>query len=243
MSIDRNLEAALAYARRGWHVFPCFWIEDTHCSCGKLNCDHPGKHPLSGLAPHGVHDASSNPAIIEKWWVRQPKANVAIAAGASKLIVFDIDPRHGGDEAALRALAGDEISNTVRVLSPSGGLHLYYQQPSGGLFTCFTNKPAPGIDIRGGAGYVIGPPSNHLMGEYVFEVGYNPGEIELLLCPPMLADLARGPPEQSGGPSANDAGDQATGFDILHALIGVSEGERNDQLFRAACSFRATNTA
>jgi hypothetical protein len=59
----------------------------------------------------------------------------------------------------------------------------------------------------------------------------------------MLADLARRPPEQSGGPSASDAGDQATGFDILHALTGVPEGERNDQLFRAACSFRATNTA
>jgi RecA-family ATPase len=33
-----------------------------------------------------------------------------------------------------------------------------------------------------------------------------------------------------------------TGFDLLRALSGLPEGERDDQIFRAACSFRGSNT-
>jgi P4 family phage/plasmid primase-like protien len=86
---------------------------------------------------------------------------------------------------------------------------------------------------------VLAPPSNHLLGQYQFAIGYGPGDIEIAICPSPLADLALRAPDQ-GGESDSTTGE--TGFDLLRVLAGVPEGERNDQLFRAACSFRATNT-
>ncbi len=55
------LAAALAYAARGWPVFP-------------LN----GKVPRT---PRGLHDASTNDTRINEWWRRCPDAGVGIATG------------------------------------------------------------------------------------------------------------------------------------------------------------------
>ena len=98
---------------------------------------------------------------------------------------------------ALVNLAGEGIRDTIRTVTPGDGLHLWFSQPADGAFTSSTNNnPSAGIDIRAGAGYLIAPPSNHLLGAYRFEIGYDPGEIELLPCPPILADLARKPPRE-----------------------------------------------
>ena len=62
---DRNLRAALAYAKAGWRVFPCI----------------PGeKVPATS---HGVKDATTDPAQIRAWWARNPGRNVAIATGCA----------------------------------------------------------------------------------------------------------------------------------------------------------------
>jgi hypothetical protein len=80
------LDAALGYARRGLPVFPV-----------------RGKSPLT---EHGFRDASTDTDAIGEWWSRFPDANVAIPTGSvSRLVVLDVDPRHGGNEslAALEA--------------------------------------------------------------------------------------------------------------------------------------------
>jgi hypothetical protein len=110
--------AALAYAARGWPVFPCHGIRDGRCTCGKPECAHPGKHPLTR---HGFKDATTDPQQIDRWWTDHPDANVAIATGASSdLIVLDLDPRHGGQ------LTLDELEATYgrlpeTVVSFTGG--------------------------------------------------------------------------------------------------------------------------
>ena len=53
------------YAERGWIVFPVHSVKDQQCSCCKPNCEKAGKHPRSY---HGLKDATSSPAQIEKWW-------------------------------------------------------------------------------------------------------------------------------------------------------------------------------
>jgi Bifunctional DNA primase/polymerase, N-terminal len=118
-SIDNpRLAAALAYAARGWPVFPCHGMRDEQCTCGKPNCAHPGKHPLTR---HGCKDATTDPQQIEQWWTDHPDANVAIATGASSgLMVLDLDPRHGGQ------LTLDELEATYgglpeTVVSFTGG--------------------------------------------------------------------------------------------------------------------------
>src|SRR5579875_2962345 len=84
------LTAALSYARRGWHVFPC----------------RPrAKDPDGRLAPRGHLQATTDEATIRRWWAASPHANIGIACGPSGLIVLDIDPRHGGDENLRDLLA------------------------------------------------------------------------------------------------------------------------------------------
>ena len=76
MTDDPTLRQALAYARRGWPVFPC----------------QPGqKIPAT---PHGFRDATTDPDQITGWFTRHPDRNLAIATGAPGPDVLDVD-RHG----------------------------------------------------------------------------------------------------------------------------------------------------
>jgi hypothetical protein len=73
-----------------WAVFPCHWIRDGKCTCGKVDCDSPGKHPLTA---NGLLDATAEQKQLEKWWKVNPQANLAVATGeANGLVVIDIDP-------------------------------------------------------------------------------------------------------------------------------------------------------
>ncbi len=62
---NEPLDAALAYARRGWPVLPVHSAEDGgRCTCEKgRECDSPGKHPRTR---HGVKDATTDEGQIKK---------------------------------------------------------------------------------------------------------------------------------------------------------------------------------
>ena len=78
-------KAAIAYATRGFAVFPCV---------------PRGKVPATR---HGCRDATKDLARITAWWCENPNYNVAVATGpVSKVFVLDVD---GIDaEASLRKL-------------------------------------------------------------------------------------------------------------------------------------------
>lgn len=144
------LTAALEYAARGWHVFPC----------------KPGEK--TPATPHGFKDATTDEETIRAWWARTPAANVAIATGrVSGLVVVDIDPKNGGslEWQMLVAQNGEPVAPRVR--TPSGGTHLYFACPDAG----FPSKVGirPGIDTRGDGGYVLAPPSVILGTPYTHE--------------------------------------------------------------------------
>ncbi len=132
---------ALAYAERGWPVFPCL----------------PGRK--SPATEHGHLEATTDPARISAWFSRRPGLNLAIATGAPGPDVLDIDSR-GPTENGYAALgelrrAGllDDIAASVQ--TPSGGLHLYLlgsDQRCGHL-------PARHVDFLAQGGYVLAPPS------------------------------------------------------------------------------------
>ena len=71
------LQAALAYAQRGWYVFPVA---------------PRSKVPLVKRWPEV---ATTDADIIAGWWARWPDANIGIATGASDLLVIDVDDEHG----------------------------------------------------------------------------------------------------------------------------------------------------
>lgn len=140
------IRTALTLAEKGLAVFPC----------------RPGdKRPAT---ERGCLDASTDLAIVERWWRNNPDFNVAIATGSvSGVFVGDVD---GVDaEAELRKLEATHgaLPPTVEAIT-ARGRHIYFRMPPKIDVRNSTSKIAPGIDIRGTGGYVLAPPSIHPSG-------------------------------------------------------------------------------
>jgi hypothetical protein len=59
---DVMLASALAYARRGWPVFPVHSPTRRGCSCGRGDCESPAKHPRTR---NGLTAATTDLETIE----------------------------------------------------------------------------------------------------------------------------------------------------------------------------------
>jgi hypothetical protein len=164
-----NLDAALAYARRGWAVHPL----------------RPrSKAPASAS---GFKDATTDEAIIREWLATNPARNVGIATGSvSGIWVLDLDD--GSQETLLdweREYGGLPETPTVR--TGGGGRHNLFAQPAGTSIPSLV-KFAPGCDTRGDGGYIVAPPSIHESGRaYEWLVEGEPVE-----APQWLLDLVLG---------------------------------------------------
>lgn len=222
------LEAALAYARVGLSVFPCWPVLPMLpprigfiCGCGRLTCSSPGKHPIGTLVRKGLSAASTDSRIIRQWWTARADANVAIATG--NVVVLDIDPRHGGD-ASLGELERKHgaLPPTRRCHTGGAGQHIYFRAPPHIVIRNSAGKLGPGLDIRGIGGYVLAPPSRHLSGNYY---AWDGGSGICAQMPPwMVAALQE--------PTIKQAAHPATWRDLVGG--GVTEGERNQAIARLA---------
>ena len=173
---DKNaqfLKWARYYAYRAFSVFPVHTIRsDGVCSCGKLNCERPGKHP----AVQWKAQATIDPRRFEAWWNGADviKAgycyNIGMATGkTSGITVVDIDLKSGGLETWERITERYTVPDTYTVQTGGGGYHLYFKYTP--KMKTGTNLLGPGIDIRNDGGYVIAPPSVHKSGkEYTSEI-------------------------------------------------------------------------
>jgi hypothetical protein len=185
-----NLDAALAYAARGWPVFPLHTPTADGCSCGKLGCEHPGKHPRT---QRGFHDSTTDETTIQQWWTEWPGANIGIVTGAaSGFIVLDIDPRHGGDETLVELQRQHGLlPQTIESITGGGGRHIRLQHP-GGQVKCRTI--ATGIDVKGDGGYIVAPPSLHASGQrYEWELSSHPDDTQLAPVPDWLLAMIVAP--------------------------------------------------
>lgn len=135
---NNQVEAALAYARLGYAVFPC----------------RPGGKPPA--TPHGCKDATTDEACIRAWWDRQPDANIGLAT--TGLLVVDID---GADNPWLADQPDRQRDLDVAPVSltPGGGRHHLFRQPSGRSWGNSCGRLAPKVDTRGNGGYIVVPPS------------------------------------------------------------------------------------
>lgn len=131
---------ALAYASRGWPVFPC---------TGR-------KLPLVKWKD----GATTDPNQIGTWWRQWPLAMIAVPTGQrSGLVVLDVDRRGDVDGfATLRALGIQIPANAIEVATPSGGCHFWFAA-KGQQVRNSAGKIGPGVDVRGEGGMVIVPPS------------------------------------------------------------------------------------
>src|SRR5207247_8069460 len=116
------------------------------------------------------------------------------------------------------------LPDTPHVLTGGGGTHIYLAHP-GSTVACSAGKLGPGLDVRGGGGYVVAPPSLHISGHpYAWEIGFGPDEIGLAAAPSWLLDLMTAKP---ASPLKRD------GTPLL-----IAAGHRNDRLMRLGCALR-----
>jgi hypothetical protein len=221
----RPIEAALDYARRGWPVFPCHW---------------QGERRKRPLTLNGFHDAAADSAILAKWWGRWPSALIGLPTGQkSGLVALDIDVK--GDRsgfASVDELGVPSLPDTPMAHTPSGGLHLYFARPVGGIPSTSGARGrgiGPGLDWRGEGGYVIAPSPGS---GYVWDPCLNLDTAALQPVPAAL--LPREPPRPSSTarpirpfgeltPYAEAALDSA--FD---AIADAPDGQQRNTLNREA---------
>lgn len=225
------IDHALAYACLGMAVlplhFPAGEPRGTRCSCGKLGCPQPAKHPYGRLVPRGLLDASNEPAQIERWF-QNTALNIGIATGAaSGIIALDIDPRHEGD-LALAELEREfgPLPPTWRFLTGGGGEHILFRHP-GDVVRNSAGKLARGIDVRGDRGYIVAPPSRHICGRnYAISVDHHPEDLQLADVPAWLLKRivhdSKTQKKPGGGPRDWRA----------HVNARFGEGQRNDAIAR-----------
>lgn len=212
------LDAALAWAGRGFRVFPL----------------SPGtKIPPKGFAWKA--EATRDPAKLTAWWSQYPNCNIGVATGDG-LVVVDVDAHKPGALGALLAL--DLPDDTLTVKTPGGGFHLYYL---GDDVANSANKLGPGIDVRGAGGYVVAPGS--FFADSDGAKGYT-GHYQIqhdtpaVVAPPHLILMAGSPRErQDGGPVSVDDPmdiDYATRYLQNEAPLSIEGQGGNDTAFRVA---------
>lgn len=196
------LDAALAYAARGWLVFPAHSIgANGRCSCADDCGKNAGKHPRVMWKT----EATTDREIISAWWRRWPESNVAIVTGGqSGLVVFDVDSDKGGDAslAAVEERFG-ETPTTPTVRTGGGGLHFYCSHPGATIANGSALAGYPGLDLRADGGYVIAPPSNHRSGgTYRWDASL-PSDLPLAAVPRWIIEC-KADRERTGGGTVFD---------------------------------------
>jgi len=181
-----RLDAALAYAKMGFAVFPVHSKRaNGSCTCNNDDCKSVGKHPRTA---NGLKDATKDPSMIRFWWNNAFQgSNVAVATGRiSGFFAVDVDVKHDG-LAAWENFKDDHLFDDYETPvqeTPSGGKHIYYNMPAEGKVLTKTNVLANGIDIRGDGGYIVVTPSDGY--SYLLEQGI--GEIPLQNAPQSILD-------------------------------------------------------
>lgn len=227
---------AEALARRGWPVLPCHHPDGRACSCGDSACASPAKHPRTR---RGLHAASTDLAVVGRWWRQWPEANIAVRTGGSPegagVVVLDVDPAHGGDRALAELVEmHGPLPETLAAATGGGGRHLWFAHP-GGTVPNSAGRVGDGLDVRGDGGYVLVSPSRHISGGR-----YRWVEAPLAPMPAWLLTLARPPAPvprpQPPAPRQADAWARAALAEEVAAVRGSTEGTRNHALNRAAFS-------
>jgi hypothetical protein len=147
-----KLKHALCLAADGFRVFPL---------------EPDGKKPLIENWPER---ATTDEKQVLAWWQIWPEANIGVATGKG-LVVLDADVKGGKPGLGSLVLIDldHNLPETLRVRTPSGGVHVYLKTDPDLKVPNSVNslRDYPGIDVRGDGGYVVGRGSTIGKGVYV----------------------------------------------------------------------------
>ncbi|MDJ0342091.1 bifunctional DNA primase/polymerase [Streptomyces sp. H10-C2] len=234
------LANALAAASRQLAVIPL-----SRTKLPAVRSPHRGDSPPvrclgeCGRIGHGVHDATTEPDAIRALFAAAPWAigyGIACGLPPHHLIGLDLDVKHGLDgTATLTATAsthGFTVPDTVTVLTPSGGRHLWFTGPAGTTVPNSVGRagtaPGPGIDVRGSGGYLVGPGSITNAGRYLL-APHSPA-LPAARVPDRLLRLLTPPP-----PSTPHRGTAQHPLALVQFVRDSPQGQRNTRLYWAAC--------
>lgn len=245
-------DAALAYAALGIKVFRVRRNKTPYANCAR--CDkqssvyvrHRPEECRCGVPTcHGFWAATTDQALIHKWWTEEPDANIGAPCKLNGWAVVDIDPRNGGYRSlcALETRVG-VLPGTVMQVTGGDGLHMLYRSPGFDL----PGEPFPGVDFKHN-GYILLAPSVHKSGARYRWAGDGAFRRDLTAWPEQLLPrkerhlvpaprpVVRHPfPAISHGQSRRDGGGRMwTVADLVQHVMDSQEGNRNNRLFFAAC--------
>ena len=114
-----------------------------------------------------------------------PAYGIATGSRSGGLVVLDLDTKPGRDGLEWARNAPGPLPATFTVRTPSGGLHFYFSAPVDPVSNS-SDKIAPGVDIRGEGGFVVGPGSRRADGG-LYTVAL---DVPIAPLPAWLRDLA-----------------------------------------------------
>ncbi|MGC9193992.1 MAG: phage/plasmid primase, P4 family [Syntrophobacteraceae bacterium] len=159
----------------------------------------------------------------------RPGQNAGIACGpASGIIAVDVDDIDLFQQTCAKNRWN--VPETLTHETGSGNLHIIYRYPSNGHYGNKANKGL-GFDIRGVGGQIVAPGSIHP----------ETGKPYFILHDRAIADAPQWILDLCNGVSADGSGKKQERIDGESILNGVGKGERDDKLYRYACSLRAKN--
>ena len=202
-----------------------------------------------------VENATCDHQTIERWSTKVFKwANWGIACGKeSGIIVIDLDepkPDKDGNihdihgEVALPLLEQElgKLPVTVSQTTPGNGRHLFFKAPQD--MTIHVKQgirffPGMAIDILSEKRQVIVSPSKRPDGYYEWVPGLSPWEIELAELPPRWIERLGVPSKKTRNKKDNVIALSPLSTDKFELPDVIGNGERNDTLFKYACSLLA----
>lgn len=152
--MDR-LDIALKYLSLGWAVIPVNVPTRTGCTCGRAECQWPGKHPRI-LWREYTRRLPTVDEVTEWFGDTYYESNIGVVTGqVSGIVVVDVD----GPLEEYRKLG---MPRTLTSATGGGGRHYIYacdkEVRSRGAMV-------QGIDLKANGGFVVMPPSVHVSGE------------------------------------------------------------------------------
>jgi len=212
--MDRCLQAALKYREWGWSsIAACnpkhLYVGHEHCRI----CKSPGKVPAN-LQWKYWQDNLPDVDEIKRQFDYYPGSNVCVVTGrVSGIIGVDID---GSLEDVKREFPWLELPRTITFRTHRGMRFIYEYRESGSQSKSYKTEKL-GIDILSNGKQTIMPPSSHNLGStYTW----------LSDCSSIAPFPNLEPPVNKNTPKSG----------VLSSTI--TEGERNERLFKAACGAR-----
>ena len=205
-------DGALAMAKRG---LPVFRVVPN------------GKLPFR----RGINEATTDPAIIERWFTKTPNLNYGVATNG--LAVLDVDPRKNEDGWFEELANLGEMPKTLTNISPSGGMHIFL-----GGFEAGQRAISTAIDVRGRGGYVVGPGSVIDGKRYRIHI-----DAPIAPVPAHVRQFLSKPAEKAADTSTplgdlDTTGALARAWSIVASHAGVDEGNRDNETFKVACRIK-----